>query len=112
MDDFAFELDDVVIFELPTFTDVEAFADRFGARWDGWSHADDQGCLFTARLVADPDVADLLRDAQALVSELGLASIRFYLDSRVYRLDAAPAARTAECRGRDSNPHGPKATRF
>ena len=37
MDDFDFELDDIVMFELPTFPDMEAFCDRFRPRWQGWS---------------------------------------------------------------------------
>lgn len=90
MDDLDSGLDDALIFELPTFEDVEAFCERFRPRWEGWSHCDDQVWLFTARLDGTGDVATLLREAQELVAELGLSAIRFCLDGRVYALEAAP----------------------
>jgi hypothetical protein len=93
MDDLA-QLDDIVIFELPALEDVEAFCDRFRLRWSGWLHADADVCLFTADLGGD-DLAQVLRGAQDLVAELGLAAIRFYLDGRVYVLEAAPQGETA-----------------
>ena len=90
MDDLDLELDDIVIFELPTFEDVEAFCDRFRPRWDGWSHADEQVWLVTADLgTGAGGLASLLREAQDLVSELGLPAIRYCLDGRVYVLEAA-----------------------
>jgi hypothetical protein len=90
MDDLDFELDDIVIFELPTFEDVEAFCDRFRPRWDGWSHADEEVWLVTADLgTGAGDLASLLREAQDLVAELGLPAIRYCLDGRVYVLEAA-----------------------
>ena len=55
MDDFDFELDDIVMFELPTFPDMEAFCDRFRPRWQGWSHSDEHVWLFSARLGTDND---------------------------------------------------------
>jgi hypothetical protein len=82
-------LDDVVLFELPASGDAEAFCDRLRPRWTGWSHADSDVWLFTADLAGD-DLALLLREAQELVADLGLAAIRFYLDGRVYLLEAAP----------------------
>jgi hypothetical protein len=100
MDDLDFELDDIVIFELPTFEDVEAFCDRFRPRWDGWSHADEQVWLVTADLGEGAgDLASLLREAQ-----LGLPAIRYCLDGRVYVLEAArrhdPEAQPALAPGR------------
>jgi len=86
-DDYDFE--DTLIFELPAFEDVEAFNDRFRQRWEGWSHADEDLWLFTAHVDGSGDIATLLREAQELVAELGLPSIRFCLDGRVYVLDAA-----------------------
>ena len=86
------ELDDVVIFELPTFEDVEAFCERLRPRWDGWSHADEQVWLFTADLAADGELASLLREAQDLLSELGLSAVRYCLDGRLYVLEAARSA--------------------
>ena len=89
MDILDFELDDVVIFELPTLEAVEAFRKRFRPRWDGWSDEDGTLWLFTARLDAKSDLAALLRDAQEVVAELGLAEIRLLLDGRIYALEAA-----------------------
>src|SRR5262245_13745017 len=89
MDVLDFELDDTVIFELPTDEAAEAFRERLRPRWDGWSDADDQLWLFTARLDVDADLAALLREAQELLAELDLAAVSFWLDGRVYVLDAA-----------------------
>jgi hypothetical protein len=100
MDDFAFDLDDVVIFELPTFEDVEAFADRLRPRWDGWTHADEQLWLFTARLSAKADLAALLRAVQELLADLGLHVMRFLLDGRVYALEAAPRSADVAARSK------------
>jgi hypothetical protein len=87
MDDPA--LDDIVIFELPSFADVEAFCDRFQPRWAGWSHADHDASLFAARLSATPDdLALLLREAQQLLTELGLATSWYWLDGRLFELEA------------------------
>jgi hypothetical protein len=100
MEDFDFDLDDVVIFELPSFEDVEAFRERMRPRWDGWSDAVEQVSLFTARLEREADVAELLRAAQELVGMLGLESVPFYLDGRAYALEAPRPARTADLAAR------------
>jgi len=90
MDELDLELDDIVIFELPTFDDIEAFCSRFRPRWSGWSHADEHVWLFTADLGSgDGDLAALLSEARGLLLELGLSAIRYYLDGRVYVLEAA-----------------------
>jgi len=88
VDDLDFNVDDVLIFELPTLADAEAFSDRFSPRCDGWSQADEPVWLFAARLDTEVDVAALLREAQELVTELGLRRIRFCLDGRLYVLKA------------------------
>jgi hypothetical protein len=92
MNELDLQLDDVVLFELPTHADVEAFCDRLRSNWPGWSEADGDVWLFAVDVEdrAD-DLAPLFRTAQELVGELGLASIRFYLDSRIYHLEAAPS---------------------
>jgi hypothetical protein len=95
-----FELDDVVIFELPTVEAVEAFRKRFRPRWDGWSDADGQVWLFTARLHPEADLAVLLREAHELSAELGLADVRFCLDGRLYVLDAPRPRRAADLAAR------------
>ncbi len=89
MDILDFELDDVVIFELPTLEAVDAFRSRLRPRWDGWSDADEQLWLFTARLDDESGLDILLREAQELTAELGLVAIRFCLDGRLYVLDAS-----------------------
>jgi hypothetical protein len=81
-------LDDVVIFELLTSEDLDAFRDLFRLRRSGWSHADAGVWLFAAE-VRD-DLALLLREAQDLVADLGLGAVRFYLDGRDYVLEATP----------------------
>jgi hypothetical protein len=83
-------MDDVVRFELPTFEDIEAFCDRLRPRWPGWSLYDEPAWLFTADLSGAADeLPILLREAQDLVAELGLSAISFWLDDRVYILEAA-----------------------
>ena len=94
--DLALALDDVVLFELAHPEDVEAFRERIRPRWEGWSDADGDLWLFTAQLEESSDLAPLLREAQSLISELGLGAIRFCLDGRIYVLDGSPSRRTAE----------------
>ena len=80
---------DVVVFELPAKEHVEAFCDRMRPRWEGWSDTDEAVCLFTADLDGSGDLAPLLREAQQLVADLGLTAISYWLDGRVYVLEAA-----------------------
>jgi hypothetical protein len=89
MEDLDLELDEVVLFELPTQKDVEAFRDRLRPRWEGWSDVDEEVWLFTAQLKGGGDLAPLLRAAQELLAELGLEAIRYCVDGRLYMLDAA-----------------------
>jgi hypothetical protein len=93
--DLDLQLDDVVLFELPNPEDVEAFRARIRPRWEGWSDADGELWLFTAQLEKSRDLAPLLREAQSLISELGLDAIRFCLDGRIYVLDAVRSEQTA-----------------
>jgi hypothetical protein len=83
--------DDIVLFELPTYEDVEAFCERLRPRFEGWSDADEQLWLFTAKLADSSDLAPLLREAAQLVAELGLEEIDYCVDGRAYVLAAAPA---------------------
>jgi len=79
-----------VVFELPTFADVQAFGARFRSRWPGWSYADADVWLFTIDLLAPTDdLPVLLREAQELAGRLRRPTIRFHLDGRVYELDVA-----------------------
>jgi len=87
MDELDLDLDDYVLFELPTFEDVEAFEDRLRPRWPGWSVADDDIWLVAADISGASDVLPrLFREAQELLAELGLPDMRFFLDGRVYWL--------------------------
>jgi hypothetical protein len=92
MDELESGFDNLVIFELPAFEDVEAFCDRLRPRWSGWSLAEADLWLFTVELRESDDLSQLLRGAEELVAELGLAAIRFYLDGRAYVLEARTAA--------------------
>jgi hypothetical protein len=83
------QLDDIVMFELPTLACNAAFSLRLRSRWPGWSAHDDAGWLFSAELLEDGEgLAVLLREAQELLEELGLPGIRFCLDGVVYPLEA------------------------
>jgi hypothetical protein len=87
MDELDLDLDDYVLFELPTMEDVEAFEDRLRPRWPGWSVADDDIWLVAADVTGEPDeLPQLFREAQQLLDELGLPDMRFFLDGRVYWL--------------------------
>jgi hypothetical protein len=90
MDELDLQLSDVVVFELPSFEDAQAFRVRLRSRWPGWSHHDEQGWLFAAELGTDPDTLPLLlREAQQLLAELDLPAICFVLDNRIYVLEPA-----------------------
>jgi hypothetical protein len=96
MHDLDRQLDDVVLFELPTHEDVEAFCERIRPRWEGWSDAEEDTWVCTAQLERSGDLAPLLREVQKLIAELGLDTIYFSLDGRAYRLDAARPPREAD----------------
>jgi len=90
MDELDLQLSDVVLFELPSFEDAQAFRVRLRPRWPGWSHDDSDVWLFAAELGNEADgLSLLLREAQDLVAERGLLAIRFVLDGRDYILEAA-----------------------
>jgi hypothetical protein len=95
MDDFDRELDDFVLFELPTYEGMEAFCERLRPRWEGWSDADEDGWLVSAELNGG-DLAELLREAQELIAKLGHDSIRFCLDGRLYVLEAGRLGAAAD----------------
>lgn len=93
MDELDLQLSDVVLFELPTFEDSQAFRVRFRPRWPGWSVDDEGVWLFAADLSdARADLPQLLREAQDLMVERGLPAIRFVLDDRIYVLEPAATA--------------------
>jgi hypothetical protein len=87
---FDLQLDDVVLFELPSAEDAAAFRIRLRPHWPGWSHDDDEFWLFAADLSgAEADLPLLLREAQDVLAERGCLGIRFLLDGRVYELEPA-----------------------
>jgi hypothetical protein len=95
MDDLDLWLEDVVLFELPTGADCEAFSASLRSRWPGWSDVDGELWLFTAELRGvDGELAELLRLAQELLVELGLTAIRFRVDGRLYNLEPARGRET------------------
>jgi hypothetical protein len=99
VDELDLQLSDVVVFELPSFEDAQAFRVRLRSRWPGWSHHDEQGWLFAAELGTSADgLPLLLREAQELLAELDLPAICFILDSRTYVLE--PAASVYERPGK------------
>jgi hypothetical protein len=90
MDELDLQLDDVVLFELPSAEDATAFRLRLRSRWPGWSAEDEDVWLFAAELGDAPEnLPRLLREAQGLLGERGLAPIRFVLDGRIYALGSA-----------------------
>ena len=89
MDEFEQQFSDVVLFELPTFEDTQAFRARFRSRWGGWTHEDEEVWLFAAELTGSGELSQLLREAQELLSDRGVPAIRFVLDGRVYTLESA-----------------------
>jgi hypothetical protein len=89
MDEFEAQLNDIVLFELPSFEDTQAFRVRFRPRWPGWSVDENDIWLFAVDLTdASGDLPQLLREAQELLAERGLTVIRFILDGRDYLLEA------------------------
>jgi hypothetical protein len=87
MDELDLQLDDVLLFELSTFEESQAFRLRLRPRWPGWSHDDEQGWLFACELRDGEDLALLLREAEAILVELGRVAVRFLVDGRVYVLE-------------------------
>ncbi len=81
------QLDDIVLFELPTLECNEAFSARLRSRWPGWSAQEDAGWLFAVDLFGGGELAPLLREAQQLLEELAVPAIEFCLDGRVYTLE-------------------------
>jgi hypothetical protein len=77
---------DVVLFEIPVDANVDRFRSRIRSRWPGWSKLDENVWLVAAELPDDDALAALLRDAQALLPELKLDTIRFCVDDCVYDL--------------------------
>jgi hypothetical protein len=94
-------MSDCVLFVLPTRGDVDLFCAALRPRWVGWSAQDEDVWLVTAELRPDQgDLAELLREAQAVIADLALPTIVFCLDDRVYCLDAKARDDAAVTRSR------------
>jgi hypothetical protein len=90
VDELGLQLNDIVLFELPTFADSQAFRIHFRARWSGWSVEDEQVWLFAVELGdAAAELPLLLREAQDLLADRGLSAVPFVLDGRTYMLGAS-----------------------
>lgn len=91
-----YELDDLVVFELPVYADVDTLSERLRPRWRGWTRRDDDVWLVAAELQPDPaDLATLLREVEAFVGDVGLLAIRFCLDGRFHVMEAPALERAA-----------------
>jgi hypothetical protein len=91
MDTIDLRLGDIVLFELPAGADVDRLCDALWPRWPGWWAADGDARLVAAKVREDEnDLARLLREAQALMAELDLPALVFWLDDRDYVLEALP----------------------
>jgi hypothetical protein len=91
-----YELDDLVLFELPVYADVDALSRRVRPRWRGWTRREDDLWLVAAEVDVDPaDLATLLREVEAFVADEGLLAIRFCLDGRFHVMEARALERAA-----------------
>jgi len=86
--DWESDFTDVVLFEVPA-----AHADEFSLRLKPrltWLHLADDGDLFVAAALGSEldDLARLLRDAQAWISDSDVPYVMFLLDGRKYELRA------------------------
>ena len=91
VEDVAAETSEAIIFEVPAYVGVEKFCARIRPRWLGWMIRDGDVWLVAATVqVDDADLAALLREVQACVSDLDLQAIRYCLDGRFYILEALP----------------------
>jgi hypothetical protein len=96
MDELDLQFSEIVLFELPGFEATQAFRARLRPRWAGWSHEDDPVWLFAAELGDEADdLAVLLREAQDVLADLGIAAIPFTVDDRSYFLEPARALELA-----------------
>ena len=88
VEDVAAELSEMILFEVPAYADIQRFCARIRPRWPVWQMLADDVWLIGARVkVDDADLAALLREVEAAVSELDLQAIRYCLDGRFYIME-------------------------
>jgi hypothetical protein len=96
MEDDALELNDLLLFEIPAYADVDQLHARIRPRWRGWTTCDDDVWLVAAEVKADADdLAPLLREVEAYVAATELLAIRYWLDGRAHIMEAAALERAA-----------------
>ena len=84
-------MSELVLFELPTRDDVDVFCAALQPRWRGWSTVDGDVWLVAVELnPEEEDLANLLREAESAIADLGVDEIHFCVDDRVYCLEAPP----------------------
>jgi hypothetical protein len=92
------ELDEIVFFEMPTGDDAQQLWLRLHSKRLAWLHHREDTLFVAVALRAERwDLALLLREVQAWVSDCGLSPILFELDGRCYEMRARgeALARTA-----------------
>ena len=90
-------MSDLVLFELPRIAAVDLFCAALRPRWRGWVTVDGDVWLVAAELGPEEgDLASLLREAQAATDDLGLGTVTFCLDDRVYCLAARARGAAAD----------------
>jgi hypothetical protein len=92
------ELDEIVLFEMPTGDDAQQLWLRLHSMRLAWLHRREDMLFVAVALRAERwDLALLLREVQNWVSDSGLSPIVFELDGRCYELRARgeALARTA-----------------
>jgi hypothetical protein len=92
------ELDEIVFFEMPTGDDAQQLWLRLHSKRLAWLHHREDRLFVAVALRAERwDLALLLREVQAWVSDCGLSPILFDLDGRCYEMRARgeALARTA-----------------
>jgi hypothetical protein len=93
VEDVAAELSEMILFEIPAYANVKQFCARIRHRWPLWQVLDDDVWLVGVRTkVDDADLAVLLREVEAVVSELDLQAIRYCLDGRFYIMECVVAS--------------------
>ena len=91
------ELDDVVVFELPTPRDGRGLADRLEDRWP--CNVEDADDVTVVGVFLSPthglELATMLRDVERWAANQPLEGILFWVDGRCYVLPALPGAGAA-----------------
>ncbi len=88
-------LSETVQFDIPDLAGAARVARRLRPYWTVSVQERNEVALVSAGLLAETDVAQLLRAAEAWVAEESLRAIRFELDGRCYVLEAGEADWTA-----------------